>query len=161
MSEANSMDRRVLHFFEIHMDDKEISKALALAIGYLPEHIRDDRVLKGRIQVFRQPDGFIGSWFPFSYKAGNVIWPIAVTYDCFPYRLPHGGNWIVERIFGNWESTAGKTPEKAVALAVIKYHTWCKDYERRHAMQQNTERSGAERPPGALSSVAFSESKKT
>ena len=120
------------------MTDLEISKALALAIGYLPEHIREYGVGsvnynngEGVIQVFRH-DGVYGVhrtecnhlWNNFQYEKWNVIGPIAAKL-------------IVELIkcksnqVAYWQATRGMeddldhciangdTPQKAIAMAVI------------------------------------------
>jgi hypothetical protein len=111
------------------MTDLEISKALALAIGYLPEHVRDYGVGSinfnkgaGVIQVFCH-DGAYGVdrtecnhlWNIFRYTDWNVISPIAERFDCFPARTNcywkalHSGHLVY-----------AYTPQKAIALAVIQ-----------------------------------------
>jgi hypothetical protein len=103
------------------MTDLEISKALALAIGWkendddpdvqtvVPSHLCEDVYL----EVW-----FENNWCPFDYRDWNVIGPIAERYDCFPYKT----------YYGKWTAWGGdcsdcseyKTPQKAIALAVIK-----------------------------------------
>ncbi len=110
------------------MTDLEISKALALAIGYLPEHVRAYGVGstnynngEGVTQVFRH-DGVYGVhrtecnhlWNNFRYTNWNVIGPIAEREDAFPYLS--GAGWTV-----SWTLGAGfDTPQKAIAMAVIQ-----------------------------------------
>ena len=111
------------------MTDLEISKALALAIGYLPEHVREYAVGsvnynngEGVTQVFRH-DGVYGVhrtecnhlWNDFRYTAWNVIGPIAERYDCFPFKT-YCGKWTA----WNGDCSEHETPQKAIALAVIQ-----------------------------------------
>ncbi len=106
------------------MTDLEISKKLALAIGYLPEHIRtlDDET----IEVYRpvsdlqleHPFSYDNRWGGFFYGSWNVIGPIAERYNCFPRdcdQLPN--RWESCGPDGEW--VYGETPQKAIALAVI------------------------------------------
>ena len=112
------------------MTDLEISKALALAIGYLPEHVRTYGVNsvnfnngEGIIQVFRH-DGFYGVeridcnhlWNIFDYRNWDVIGPIAERYDCFPLKA--GDAWL-SRYLWRGCGVRADTPQKAIALAVI------------------------------------------
>jgi hypothetical protein len=109
------------------MRDIEISKALALAIGYLPEHVRVYGVGsityhkgEGVVQVFRH-DGVYGVhrtecnhlWNNFQYEKWAIAGPIAERYDCFPYKSYYG-KWVT-----NLGQTDQDTPQKAIALAVI------------------------------------------
>lgn len=86
--------------------DLEISKALALAIGW-----REDQMyisLAG--QIFIRPEKFR----VFDYRDPTVIWPIAAKYNRFPSRCSSGvwssNNWFTE----------ANTPELAVAEVVIR-----------------------------------------
>lgn len=97
------------------MTDLEISKALALAIGWKIVVLQWDWPnTKQHCAVWvDKTEG----WQVFDYHDWNVIGPIAVKYNCFPTR----GLW------GDWyaslEGCAGNvikdTPQKAIALAVI------------------------------------------
>jgi len=113
------------------MTDLEISKALALAIGYLPEHVREYGVGssnynrgEGIIQVFRH-DGVYGVnrtecnflWNDFRYTTWNVIGPIAERFDAFPKKLASMEGWWAD-VFGK-DARFADTPQKAIALAVI------------------------------------------
>ena len=110
------------------MTDLEISKDLALKIGYLPEHVRTYGVGsvnfsngEGVIQVFRH-DGFYGVeridcnylWNIFDYRNWDVIGPIAQKYDCFPKEDMYG-RWVA----GVYPYAIFGTPQQAIALAVI------------------------------------------
>ena len=112
------------------MTDIEISKALALAIGYLPEHVREYGVGssnynrgEGIIQVFRH-DGVYGVnrtecnflWNDFRYTTWNVIGPIAELFDAFPFRI--ASKWHIFNV-KTTGTTCADTPQKAIALAVI------------------------------------------
>jgi hypothetical protein len=93
------------------MTDLELSKALALAIGWkdvMPNHDRPTD-LKDCWVCQR------GShWRAFDYRNWNVIGPIAEKFDAFPYQT-HNGTWTV----GWTTGPAYVTPQKAIALAVI------------------------------------------
>ena len=102
--------------------DLEISKKLALAIGYRPEHVRVS--LAGTIHVFR-PRGeahLVGNpalksailWGTFDYRWWDVIGPIAERYNLFPERFCR--HWTVR----GRSNTLAETPQKAIALAVIQ-----------------------------------------
>ena len=100
------------------MNDLEISKALALAIGWEVAVIFKDKCL---VETHNNIDRIkFGNWWlkgrrEFDYRDPTVIWPIAAKFDCFPAMFPDG-RW------GAWNMGLdhfGETPEKAVALAVI------------------------------------------
>ena len=94
------------------MTDIEISKALALAIGW-PKHqvaFHDD-MWEVMVQVEMNPFG----WRVFDYRDWSVIAPIAERYDCFPHKSDALG-WFIPHSF--WKGYAD-TPQKAIALAVI------------------------------------------
>ena len=99
--------------------DIEISKALALAIGWEVAVIFEDRCI---VETHNNIDRIkFGNWWlkgrrVFDYRDPDVIWPIAAKFDCFPCRFA-GARW------GAWVGEYGQeffadTPEKAVALAV-------------------------------------------
>ena len=97
------------------MTDLEISKALALAIGWKEECLRATD--KGNLYAYR------AWWREFSYLDWNVIGPIAERYDAFPIKLldcktPDKWEAYAYAIFGEWERA--DTPQKAIALAVIE-----------------------------------------
>ena len=93
------------------MTDAEISRALALAIGW-PE----SAIIVTHEQCFiwygRDGRGF-------DYRDPAVIWPIAEKFDCFPTKAAWGGGGCasvdetIPRVFAN-------TAAKALALAVIR-----------------------------------------
>jgi len=104
------------------MNDIEISKSLALAIGWVENKLDENGCNDSDIAVFgdfgkedeiKVWDG--ESWRTFDYRDPAVIWPIAAKFDCFPAMF-QDGSW------GSWNGRLdhfGETPEKAVALAVI------------------------------------------
>ena len=105
------------------MTDLEISKALALAIGWGRVQITDDKVL-----VYTgNPSDRVWVWYShrwvynnrvFDYKDWNVIGPIAEKFDCFPMVAAcHADQWaiVTERV-----EVYAETPQKAIALAVIQ-----------------------------------------
>lgn len=103
------------------MTNLEISKALALAIGWKEPYGDPD------VQIVWKPGGamhievwFQKEWRVFDYRDWNVIGPIAEKFDCFPWVLTEqlweapvrAGSNVVRFCQAN-------TPQKAVALAVI------------------------------------------
>ena len=102
------------------MTDNEISKALALAIGW-----KDVETLGGHVLVrtgnpgdkvyFRKRGNFVHNHRIFDYKEWSVIGPIAERYDCFPY-LDSMHKWDVMNLERYYSED---TPQKAIALAVI------------------------------------------
>jgi hypothetical protein len=96
--------------------DLEISKALALAIGWKPEQIVHHTFGIGNsemefINVLVEGLNYGRS---FDYRDWNVIGPIAEKYKCFPIRFD--GAWCSDSI--RW--IHADTPQKAIALAVIE-----------------------------------------
>jgi hypothetical protein len=89
------------------------NKALALAIGTDKFHIHDykDKAGKHDIKCLVGDD-----WESFDYRQHDVIWPIAVQFNCFPWCDGLGDWWA--SVEGGKEVSAD-TPELAVALAVI------------------------------------------
>lgn len=95
------------------MTDLEISKALALAIGWKPEQMRENRLRKGELLVQSDDEYFAR---PFSYADWNVIGPIAARYDCFPMNVDAG--WCSSNL--QHAVAYADTPQKAIAMAVIE-----------------------------------------
>jgi hypothetical protein len=100
--------------------DSEISRRLALAIGYDPRDVHVNHV--DRVFVWRKLNPFqyerVG-WYAFDYRDPAVIWPIEERFDCFPAM---DGNGWKAYFPDTHEYTRSDTPAKAVALAVIKAH---------------------------------------
>lgn len=94
------------------MTDLEISKALALAIGWPGNCVTDSYgvcyVNKGIVRSY---------WSIFDYRDPAVIWPIAERYDAFPFRVSH--QWCTNLGRGMSNNTYDYSAAKAVALAVI------------------------------------------
>lgn len=97
------------------MTDLEISKALALAIGWQEDDLTVWTPERSPHRVYIKT--FYGWPYSdlteFDYRDPGVIWPIAERYDCFPRRWRDEG-WIV-----SLNMTVFDTPAKAVALTVI------------------------------------------
>lgn len=87
------------------MTDLEISKALALAIGW-PEA----EPYSWSVMV-RERTGM--GWRVFDYLDWNIAGPIAEKFDLFPYRDFH------EKWTTDWTDGSADTPQKAIAMAVI------------------------------------------
>ena len=107
------------------MTDAEISKALALAIGWTENRRNEDGCPDPDIAVFafsESPNAdevkvwFDEKWRTFDYRDPAVIWPIAKATNNFPSMVA-GGLWC-----SGWSGPSAETPEKAVALAVIGIH---------------------------------------
>jgi hypothetical protein len=109
------------------MTDLEISKSLALAIGWPEDRVTittmsvDGGVTWVDACVSVRPDG---SKFgrPFWYTDWNVIGPIAERYDCFPFKHQDKGEPMMWHTFDTNTGVDSKadTPQKAIALAVLK-----------------------------------------
>ena len=100
------------------MNDLEISKALALAIGWPEDQVSITQMSTDGISwvpacVTVRPDGFKYGR-PFWYTDWNVIGPIAERYDCFPWSRMNG-TWATEVL-----GVGSETPQKSIALAVIE-----------------------------------------
>lgn len=109
------------------MTDAEISRRLALAIGWEESDIID---YPGQDYVGIRTSIVTTCVRLFSFKFPTVIWPIAERLDCFPEKMRSGGLWAAP-VFDakangrppypmlRWEYS--DTAAKAVALAVIKH----------------------------------------
>jgi hypothetical protein len=98
--------------------DLEISKALALAIGW-KEVIACKGFLRDKVEVWVKEDNYDSDWRAFDYRDWNVIGPIAERYDCFPAIAScHNDEWH-SMYGGSGPSTYADTPQKATAMAVI------------------------------------------
>jgi hypothetical protein len=104
------------------MTDLEISKALALAIGW-----KDVEVLGGYVLVYtNNPHDRVyyrkrGNWVYnhriFDYRDWAIAGPIAEKYDCFPekhWQGPPYDGWLAGKL-----GSPASSPQKAIALAVI------------------------------------------
>jgi hypothetical protein len=94
------------------MTDLEISKALALAIGWAKCQVAVSETL-GEACIRVQYD-INRVWRIFDYRDWNVIGPIAARYDCFPFKM-YDDTWCPN----NLRYYFADTPQKAIALAVI------------------------------------------
>ena len=94
------------------MTDLEISRALALAIGWKPKSIDTH----GTDSMWCYT-GY--KWHRFDYKDWNVIGPIAEKFDAFPLKSCMNNEWH-STCGGNTTSLVyADTPQKAIAMAVI------------------------------------------
>lgn len=106
------------------MTDAQISRKLALAIGYRPEDVRTAPDAVKVVEVNR-PCIYGDSWYRFDYDSPDVIWAVAERFDCFPYLLTRDGTWraVFKDRDGLYMTEAqADTAAKAVALAVIAAH---------------------------------------
>ena len=90
------------------MTDLEISKALALAIGW-KRTLTSSKADICYVQIVKN------EWRAFDYRDPAVIWPIAKKFDLFPCQV-FDDKWVVD---WNISDSSFDTPEKAVAMAVI------------------------------------------
>jgi len=98
------------------MTDLEISKALALAIGWAPEQVFFYPAT-GQVDIVVEDEAENIEWAQiFDYRDWNVIGPIAERYDCFPLKA--GDSWLSRYLWCGCGVRAD-TPQKAIALAVI------------------------------------------
>lgn len=111
------------------MTDAEISRCLALAIGWRDDQNDPDVVIefncKDLEQTARCKVWFNDSWREFDYRDPAVIWPIAERYNAFP-TLFAKDSWIADFGYTHIYERAD-TAAKAVALAVIKAHEGAKE----------------------------------
>ena len=98
------------------MTDNEISKALALAIGW--DNVKVDAL--GHVWVSMKK---VWGARPFDYRDWNVAGPIAEKYDMFPLKeVDHNGYfkcWVVYWSDNLAHKQEADTPQRAIALAVI------------------------------------------
>lgn len=92
------------------MTDLEISKALALAIGW---KVKDISYVGQHLIVWNDDNLFSKE---FDYRDWAVIGPIAERYKCFPFKDPWY-KWIAG--VGGYPKVFADTPQKTIALAVI------------------------------------------
>lgn len=93
------------------MTDAEISRALALAIGWPTGSVYQHSSPEPGCQVWRDD----GEWCDFDYRDPAVIWPIAERYNAFPAHLTDG-KWCATT---NLKLFLADTAAEAVARAVI------------------------------------------
>ena len=101
------------------MTDLEISKALALAIGWKESalYVNHYGALQIDISNTTEPNPI---WAVFDYRDWNVIGPIAEKYNAFPLGHSHNRGWLSNRApLGCAHLYYADTPQKAIALAVI------------------------------------------
>lgn len=113
------------------MTDDQISKALALAIGYTESRIGKDGMPDPDVIVFEPNTQYARvavwisldeGWRTFDYRDPTVIWPIAERYNAFPFMEDFGtlkGKWVAQPGFNDRFERVADTAAKAVALAVI------------------------------------------
>ena len=88
------------------MNDLEISKALALAIGW------PQAAVYGMLGCMVSKGT---GWKSFDYRDWAVAGPIAEKFDCFPKKI--NGMWEVPH---SGEIYRADTPQRTIALAVIQ-----------------------------------------
>lgn len=107
------------------MTDAEISRRLALAIGWEPNNVTTQwgkgefAHCFGGVQFVQ--DGH-GSWRLFDYRDPSVIWPVAERFNCFPEKYRANRYPGADEILWSAKGVVADTAAKAVALAVIKHH---------------------------------------
>lgn len=98
-----------------NIPDSEISRRLALAIGWKAEQMEESA--NGNGVLLPGSDGEM--WRTFDYRDPAVYAPIAERFDCFPSKVTCGETtgWLV---LPGTVFDIQPTAAKAVALAVIK-----------------------------------------
>jgi hypothetical protein len=99
------------------MTDLEISKALALAIGWRPEQMRVVGVCDHAL-ILQESEWHTARVF--DYTSWNVIGPIAMKFDCYPEKCC--GEWSAMLANDRLTWVEADTPQKAIAMAVIEAH---------------------------------------
>ena len=100
------------------MTDLEISKALALAIGWEETEVKVSPYT-GALLVFWNVDS-CSVWQRFDYRDWNVIGPIAQRHDAWPKQVAPT-LWSVRIASPRGAlNLHADTPQKAIALAVIQ-----------------------------------------
>lgn len=101
------------------MTDLEINKALALAIGWTSDRIREDWNGAIAIDLGEVPWPYV-QWQTFDYRDPSVIWPIAERYNAFPEHRADGWHALtVQAEPFKVRRAQADTAAKAVALVVI------------------------------------------
>ena len=102
------------------MTDTEIDRRLALAIGYLPEHVQQTL---GRMVIVNRPvEVETELWVEFDHTEWGTISPIAEKFDLFPVRLTDG-KW--SRVVCGpapaflLTDIIESTPQRCIALAAL------------------------------------------
>jgi hypothetical protein len=95
------------------MTDLEISKALALAIGW-----KRLMVTEGKLRLPRNEKQW--GWQVFDYRDWNIIGPIAEKFDAFPISTGERPEKWGSYEAGSFAIHIADTPQKAIALAVIQ-----------------------------------------
>lgn len=95
------------------MTDSEISKALALAIGWRDDNVH---VIRGAVFVDVWSGPVVHNYRKLDYRDWNVIGPIAEKYNAFP---KYGGPLMGWECWIEDGYAHADTPQKAIALAVI------------------------------------------
>jgi hypothetical protein len=98
----------------MNLSDPEISRQLALAIGWSQAEVFS---MLGCLVRFEEKDA--QGWISFDYRYWSVIGPIAEAFDLFPYRT-HELEWTTH--VEDYETYS--TPQKAIAMAVIGAKKW-------------------------------------
>ncbi len=91
--------------------DLEISKALAIAIGW-------PKVYEGPTVVCVSADTYDVDARPFDYREWSIIGPIAEKYNYFPWQSSNG-KWYPMAYHIDDFCEGQDTPQKAIAMAVI------------------------------------------
>lgn len=106
----------------IEMTNTDISRRLALAIGYAPQNVRVDD--DGVVEVLRA-DEFGWYWMPFSHSNERTIFRIAARYDLFPHWSALSNKWVNPLIQTEsgcclLKEAQSDCPATCIALAVIE-----------------------------------------
>lgn len=107
------------------MTDAEISRRLALAIGWQDDDEDPDVILMNRLWNSEETKCYVwfnGVWVEFDYRDPAVIWPIAEHFNAFPFMDKAYKKWLACGWFDFENEVGADTAAKAVALAIIKTH---------------------------------------
>ena len=108
------------------MTDLEISKALALAIGWTEDRTGKDKMpdpdiihvgpFGNELEHIECWDKPSHTWRVFDYRDEVIAFRVAQRYDCFP--INRGSVWN-SRFMWRGCGVCADTPQKSIALAVI------------------------------------------
>jgi hypothetical protein len=105
------------------MTDLEISKALALAIGWERAETCTSLFSDSPdiTEVWVRQRHYDSIWRIFDHRDWAVAGPIAAKYNAFPLRVfgSAGADWSCKWACGQYVAVYADTPQKAIALAVI------------------------------------------
>ena len=106
------------------MEDTDLNIRLAQAIGWPLQHMK---IVSGKLVIGVGADKQI-----FDYLDPKILWPLAATYDAFPFESAdlRKGGWIASSGKSSKVRTQrAETAEKATAMAIIEAAKYYKPWQ--------------------------------